>query len=147
MIISYLYSYHYYLILADNPWFKDLYFMDTPDIDYLSIALLNRLSSRTFGTIWCNTDMFHIKLLIRFSLLINCRSNWLARCWFFRIGWLYIEAKQISVLIPLRSFGLLCVDHIATFLCQHTFWHARWDHNRHGGSQQGHSYGTLWRVT
>ena len=40
-----------------------------------SIASLNRLSSHTFGTVWCNTDMFHLKLLIRFSLLVNCRSN------------------------------------------------------------------------
>ena len=27
------------------------------------------------------------------------------------------------------SSGLLRVDHIATFLCQHIFWHARCDHN------------------
>ena len=40
-----------------------------------SIASLNRLFSRTFGTVGCNTDMFHLKLLIRFSLLVNCRSN------------------------------------------------------------------------
>ena len=36
----------------------------------------------------------------------------------FRIGWFCVEAKQISGLIPLRLSGLLCVDHIATFLCQ-----------------------------
>ena len=35
MSIGYFDSYHYHLILADNPYFKDLHFMDTPDIDYL----------------------------------------------------------------------------------------------------------------
>ena len=78
-------------------------------IDYFS------LSSHILGTVWCNTDMFHLKLLIKFSCLINCWSNWLAHHWVFRIGWFYVEAKQISSLVPFRSSSLLCVDHIATF--------------------------------
>ena len=40
-----------------------------------TIASLNRLSSRTFRTVWCNTNKFRLKLLIRFSLLVNYRSN------------------------------------------------------------------------
>ena len=90
---------------------------------------MNRLSSRIFRTVWCNTNMFHLKLLIRFPLLFNCRSNWLACRWVFRIGWFCVEAKQISGLVPLRSSELLCVDYIAIFLSQHTFWHGRWDHS------------------
>ena len=53
----------------------------------------------------------------------------MACCWVFRICWFCVEAKQVSSLVPLRSSGLLCVDHIATFLCQHTFWHVWWDHS------------------
>ena len=41
--------------------------------------------------------------------------------WVFRTGWFCVKAKQVSGLVPLRSFGLLCVDHIAIFWCQHTF--------------------------
>ena len=40
MSIGYFDSYHYHLILADNPWFKDLRFMDTLDIDYLVDSLI-----------------------------------------------------------------------------------------------------------
>ena len=43
----------------------------------VKIALLNRLSSHAFGTIWCNIDMFHLKLLINFlSLTIAGQINW-----------------------------------------------------------------------
>ena len=40
MSIGYFDLYHYHLILADNLWFKDLYFMDTLDIDYLVDSLI-----------------------------------------------------------------------------------------------------------
>ena len=63
--------------------------------------------------------MFRLKLLIRFSLLVNYRSNGLAHRWVFRINWYCVEAKQISNLIPFRSSGLLCVDCMAIFLHQH----------------------------
>ena len=63
------------LILADNLQFSDLCFTDMLDIDYLVDSPSNKLFSRIFGTIWSNTDMFHRKLLIRLSLLVNCRSN------------------------------------------------------------------------
>ena len=121
---------HYHSTMVDCFYFNIFLFMDMLDIDSLVDSLIHRLSSHIFRTIWCNTDMFYLKLLIRFSLLINCKSNWLARHWVFRIGWFYVEVQQISGLVLLRSSGLLCVYHIAIFLCQHTFWHAYWDHNR-----------------
>ena len=40
MSIGYFDSYNYHLILVDNPCFKDLQFMDTPDIDYLVDSLI-----------------------------------------------------------------------------------------------------------
>jgi len=40
MSIGYFDSYHYHLILADNPLFKDLHSMDTLDIDYLVDKLI-----------------------------------------------------------------------------------------------------------
>ena len=63
------------LILADNLQFSHLCFTDMLDIDYLVDSPSNRLFSHIFGTVWSNTDMFRLKLLIRFSLLVNCRSN------------------------------------------------------------------------
>jgi hypothetical protein len=36
---------------------------------------------------------------------------------------------------------------LSHFLCWHAFWHARWNHERHGGlQQQGYSHGDLWRL-
>ena len=115
------------LILANNLYFSNPRFTDMLDIDYLVDSPSNRLFSYIFGTVWSNTDMFRLKLLIRHSLLVNCRSNWLACRWIFKINWSCVEAKQISNLIPFRSSGLLCVDRITTFLRQHTFWHTWWD--------------------
>ena len=40
MSIGYFNLYHYHLILADNPLFNDLHFMDTLDIDYLVDSLI-----------------------------------------------------------------------------------------------------------
>ena len=58
----------YHLILADNPRFKDLHFMDTLDIDYLVDSLIELAIWPHIGTVWCNAGMFHLKLLIIFSL-------------------------------------------------------------------------------
>ena len=81
-------------------------------------------------TVWDNTDTFHLVLLIRFASLINCRSNWLARRSGFSGSfgpWCLKLSGSARLLFLSDLSGLLCVDHIATFLCQHTFWHARWD--------------------
>ena len=123
MSIGYFDSYHYHFILADNSWFKDLRFVDTLDIDYLVDSSIESAIWPHIRTVWCNTDMFHLKLLIRFSLLVNCRSNWLACCWIFRIDWLCVEAKQIFGLIPLKSSGLLCWSHRHIFVSTHFLTH------------------------
>ena len=63
------------LILADNLQFSDPWFTDMLDINYLVDSPIESAIWPHIRTVWCNTDMFRLKLLIRFSLLINCRSN------------------------------------------------------------------------
>ena len=63
------------LILAGNLQFSDPCFTDMLDIDYLVDSSIESAIWPYIGTIWSNTDMFHRKLLIRLSLLVNCRSN------------------------------------------------------------------------
>ena len=63
------------LILADNLQFSDLCFTNMLDIDYLVDSPIESAIWPHIGTVWCNTDMFHPKLLIKLSLLVNGRSN------------------------------------------------------------------------
>jgi len=44
--------------------------MDTLDIDYLVDSLIESAIWPHIRTVWCITDMFHLKLLIILSLLI-----------------------------------------------------------------------------
>ena len=113
MSIVYFDSYHYRLILANNPWFKGLHSMNMLDIDYLVDSPIESAIWPHIGTVWCNTDMFHLKLLIILSLSIT-GSNWLG----LKPTDPMFEAKRIFGLTPSRLSGLLCVNHIATFLCQ-----------------------------
>ena len=95
-------------------------------------SVVNGHINQLFGhieTISCNTNMFHLKLLIILSLSI-AGSNWLAR--------LRSQNRLIVCLKPsgspallhqADSSGLLCVRRITTFLRRHRFWHTRWDHN------------------
>ena len=59
------------LILADNNLqFSDPRFTDMLDIDYLVDSPIESAIWPHIGTVWCNTDMFHLKLLIILSLSI-----------------------------------------------------------------------------
>ena len=65
--------------------------------------------------------MFHLVLLTIFSLLINCRSNWLACFWVFQdLLSPGVEAKRIcKAPVPvsdLRAYYVLIT--VAIFLCQ-----------------------------
>ena len=44
--------------------------MDTLDINYLVDSLIELAIWPHIETVWCNTDMFHLKLLIILSLSI-----------------------------------------------------------------------------
>ena len=44
--------------------------MDTLDIDYLVDSLIESAIWPHIGTVWCNTDIFCLKLLIILSLSI-----------------------------------------------------------------------------
>ena len=58
------------LILVDNLQFSDPCFTDTLDIDYLIDSPIESAIWPHIGTVWCNTNMFHLKLLIILSLSI-----------------------------------------------------------------------------
>jgi len=45
--------------------------MDMVDTDYLVDSLIESAIWPHIGTVWCNTDMFHLKLLIILSLSIT----------------------------------------------------------------------------
>ena len=114
------------LILADNLQFSDPCFTDMLDIDSLVDSPIESSIWPHIGTIWCNTDMFHLKLLIFFSLSI-AGSNLLAHLRSRNRPILCLKPSGSPALLhQVNLSGLLCVDHIAIFLCQHTFWHARW---------------------
>ena len=87
--------------------------MNTLDIDYLVDSPIESAIWPYIGTVWCNTDIFHLKLLIILSLSI---AGWHA--FDPETNHSCVEAKQVFGLTPSRLSGLLCVDHIATFLCQ-----------------------------
>ena len=58
------------LILADNLQFSDPCFTDMLDVDYLVDSPIASAMWSHIGIVWCNTDMFHLKLLIILSLSI-----------------------------------------------------------------------------
>ena len=58
------------LILADNLQFSDSCFTDILDIDYLVDSPIESAIQPHIRTVWCNISMFHLKLLIIFSLSI-----------------------------------------------------------------------------
>ena len=59
------------LILANNLQFSDPCSTDTLDIDYLVDSPIESPIWLRIRTVWCNTDMFHLKLLIILSLSIT----------------------------------------------------------------------------
>ena len=93
--------------MVDCFYFNILLFMDMLDIDSLVDSLIHRLLSHIFGTVWCNTDMFHLKLLIILSLSIAGQIDWHA------VG--FLESTN-PVLKPSRSPISFCSDRLACYV-------------------------------
>ena len=98
-----------------------------------------------------NTGMFRLKLLISFSLLVNCRVKLTGTSWEECVGLTIPTLKLGGSSAP--SSGPFRLAHVPLvwdeISCRHTFLACPvGPHNRHGGSQQQrHPYGTLLRST
>ena len=118
MIFEYrsLSSCYHHSTMVDCFYFNIFLFMDMLDIDSLVDSLIHRLSD-------------HILELSGATPICSTLNYWLFSPFQLQgqIGWhtfgpetdrSCVEAKQIFGFTLSRSSGLLCVDHIATFLCQ-----------------------------
>ena len=97
-------------------------------IGYLVALPVCYSRSNTLGTIWAQTGMFHLKLLINFLSLSIAGSNWLACLGRSTQDRSSLRWRQVDLqLHQADPSGLLVCLAQDEFSCRHMFWHARWD--------------------
>ena len=84
--------------------------------------------SGTLGTVWAQTGIFHLKLLINFLSLSIAGSNWLACLGRSMQDRSSLRWSQANLqLYRADPSSLLVCPARDEFLCWHMFWHAQWD--------------------